>query len=149
MFVLLQHTHRHTALISKLSIAELLSHFLRKCFLTLDSAWKMARGMARSVTGAPSGFLEITKRQESPASFTIWSPRNCERREGGEERGRRGGREERRGGGEEREREKEGGRKGGREERREGEKERGRKGEREKRRKGGEERGRRGMKVRK
>ena len=98
----LYNTHRHTALISKLSIAELLSHFLRKCFLTLDSAWKMARGMARSVTGAPSGFLEITKRQESPASFTIWSPRNCERREGGEERGRKGEREERREGGKER-----------------------------------------------
>ena len=102
MYVLLQHTHRHTALISKLSIAELLSHFLRKCFLTLDSAWKMARGMARSVTGAPSGFLEITKRQERPASFTIWSPRNCERRKGGEERGRKGEREERREGGKER-----------------------------------------------
>ena len=41
----------------------------------------MARGMARSVTGAPSGFLEMTKRQERPASFTIWSPRNCKRRE--------------------------------------------------------------------
>ena len=37
----------------------------------------MARGMARSVTGAPSGFLEMMNRQERPASFTIWSPRNC------------------------------------------------------------------------
>ena len=96
--IFITHTHtRRTALISKLSIAELLSHFLRKCFLTLGSAWKMARGMARSVTGAPSGFREMTKRQERPASFTIWSPRNCEReerREGGEERGRRGEREE-------------------------------------------------------
>ena len=66
----------HTALMSKLSMVVLFSHFLRKCFLTLGSAWKMARGMALSVTGAPSGFLEMMKRHERPASFTIWSPRN-------------------------------------------------------------------------
>ena len=72
----------------------------------------MARGMARSVTGAPSGFLEITKRQERPASFTIWSPRNCERREarvggGGWRRGELGGDEQE--GGRERGREIDGG----------------------------------------
>ena len=55
----------------------------------------MARGMARSVTGAPSGFLEMTKRQERPASFTIWSPRNCRRREEVREEGMEVRREER------------------------------------------------------
>jgi hypothetical protein len=35
------------------------------------SASKMANGMARSVTGAPSGFFEMTKRQERPAISII------------------------------------------------------------------------------
>jgi hypothetical protein len=32
------------------------------------SASKMARGTARSVTGAPSGFFEITNLQDKPES---------------------------------------------------------------------------------
>ena len=36
----------------------------------------MASGMALSVTGAPSGFLEMTNLQANPLSFTIWSPKN-------------------------------------------------------------------------
>uniref|UniRef100_A0A1I8IEK4 Paramyosin n=1 Tax=Macrostomum lignano TaxID=282301 RepID=A0A1I8IEK4_9PLAT len=40
------------------------------------STWKIANGTARSVTGAPSGRLEMTKRQARPASLTICSPRN-------------------------------------------------------------------------
>ena len=36
----------------------------------------MAMGMALSVTGAPSGFLEMMNLQVMPASLTIWSPTN-------------------------------------------------------------------------
>lgn len=70
-----------TSRMSKLSRTEFLSHLRRKCFFTLGSAWKIARGMALSVTGAPSGFLEMMNRQERPASFTIWSPRNWDWRD--------------------------------------------------------------------
>jgi len=48
------------------------------------SASKMANGMARSVTGAPSGFFEMTNRQDKPKvkcyvwiitnTFTSWPP---------------------------------------------------------------------------
>ena len=34
----------------------------------------MAMGMALSVTGAPSGFLEMMNLQVMPASLAIWSP---------------------------------------------------------------------------
>lgn len=43
----------------------------------LGSAWNIASGIALSVTGEPSGLRAIMNRQLRPASFTIWSPRNC------------------------------------------------------------------------
>ncbi len=43
--------------------------------MTPDTS-NIASGMALSVTGAPSGFLEMMNLQDRPASLTIWSPRN-------------------------------------------------------------------------
>lgn len=52
----------------------------RKCRRTLGSDWKMASGIARSVTGEPSGFFDMMYLHAKPASFTIWSPKNSARR---------------------------------------------------------------------
>ena len=55
----------------------------------------MANGIARSVTGAPSGLREMMNLHANPASLTIWSPRNWKGRGGGGRGSRRGGERER------------------------------------------------------
>lgn len=53
-----------------------LSHLRRNRALMSVSVWKMVVGMARSVTGAPTGFRDTTNEQLRPGPLTVSSPRN-------------------------------------------------------------------------